>query len=635
MKCPPAFAVVLVVVVLAHAAAAESPAGAPILRPFALMGNPPPLQMTVPGFVVRELPLQLPNINNLAYGPDGRLYAYAFDGKVHRLEDTDGDGLEDKATLLYANERGVIGTVGMRWGSDGLYLASRHQVMRLRIPATGKRDSLADVDVVASGWAPPDALSATSRYLDVYGLALDREGNVFFGIGAADIRNAYRLDAGTKASKYSRTWDRGTIQVAAPGGPRQIVATGLRFTVSLAFNAAGDLFATDQEGATWLYNGNPFDELLHIQRGRHYGFPPRHPVHLPDVIDEPSVFDYGPQHQAICSVNFNEPVDGLRNGAPIFGPAWWRGDAIVTGSARGRIYRTTLVKTAAGYVARNETIAHLPMLTVEAIPTPTGNLVVSCHSGRPDWGTGPTGIGKLYQISYRDRTAPQPVFAYAASPTETHVVFDRPLDGAWAKRAAAGAAITMGEYVTGGDRFESMRPGYQAVKDQQKVARYHLPVLSGGLDSTRNALVLRTVARPSAVGYSIALPDAERPVDPAKRELRSSRRSMWRWTSAARRRHGATPPARFAGKAGCRTPIWGWRARSPGRVSSTANSSPGPGSAARSCSRTSSTCTRSCARWSSRARPWITSFRPRRSGCVSKPAGLWNCRRAHRQKSVA
>ncbi|MFO1093866.1 MAG: hypothetical protein U0992_11230 [Planctomycetaceae bacterium] len=29
--------------------------------------------------------------------------------------------------------------------------------------------------------------------------------------------------------------------------------------------------------------------------GRQYGFPPRHPVHLPDVIDETSTFDYALQ----------------------------------------------------------------------------------------------------------------------------------------------------------------------------------------------------------------------------------------------------------------------------------------------------------------------------------------------------
>ena len=58
---------------------------------------------------------------------------------------------------------------------------------------------------------------------------------------------------------------------------REIVATGIRFPVGLRFNRDGDLFCTDQEGATWVPNGNPLDELLHIQKGRHYGFPARHP----------------------------------------------------------------------------------------------------------------------------------------------------------------------------------------------------------------------------------------------------------------------------------------------------------------------------------------------------------------------
>ncbi len=61
---------------------------------------------------------------------------------------------------------------------------------------------------------------------------------------------------------------------------------------------------------TWVPNGNPFDELLHIQTGRHYGFPPRHPKWLPHVIAEPSVWDYAPQHQSVCGFRFNGPSPG-------------------------------------------------------------------------------------------------------------------------------------------------------------------------------------------------------------------------------------------------------------------------------------------------------------------------------------
>jgi hypothetical protein len=71
-----------------------------------------------------------------------------------------------------------------------------------------------------------------------------------------------------------------------------LFAGGLRNAYDIAFNREGDLFCTDQEGATWVPSGNPLDELLHLQQGRHYGFPPRHPQHLPGVIDEGTVSEF-------------------------------------------------------------------------------------------------------------------------------------------------------------------------------------------------------------------------------------------------------------------------------------------------------------------------------------------------------
>src|SRR5207302_4946695 len=255
---------------------------------------------------------------------------------------------------------------------------------------------------------------------DALGVALGPDGSVYFGLGTTNFTNAYLTDAEGKAH-YDPKDEHGTIlKVSSDFAKREIVCTGIRFPVGMAFNRDGDLFATDQEGATWLPNGNPFDELLHIQPGRHYGFPPRHPTYLPDVIDEPSVFDYRPQHQSTCGLNFNESV----NGGPIFGPAWWAGDAIVSGYSRGKLFRTKLVKTAAGYVAQNQLIAALNMLAVDACVSPHGELVIAAHSGIPDWGSGPDGQGKLYKILYNGKEVAQPVIAWAASPTEMRVAFD-------------------------------------------------------------------------------------------------------------------------------------------------------------------------------------------------------------------
>src|SRR5439155_17945478 len=137
------------------------------------------------------------------------------------------------------------------------------------------------------------------------GLALDRDGNLFFGLGCADFTNAYLVDKQGQGH-YDLRSERGTILKLSPDRTkREIVCTGVRFTVGMAFNRAGDLFATDQEGETWLPGGNPLDELLHIIPGRHYGFPPRHEKHLPDVIDDPAVVVFGPQHQSTCRIKLN------------------------------------------------------------------------------------------------------------------------------------------------------------------------------------------------------------------------------------------------------------------------------------------------------------------------------------------
>lgn len=114
-------------------------------------------------------------------------------------------------------------------------------------------------------------------------------------------------------------------------------------------------------------------------------------------------------------------------GSAIFGPEWWRDDAIVCGESRGKLYRTKLEKTSAGYVAMNQTIACLSMLTVDACLSPTGDLVVCCHSGPPDWGTGPQGKGKLFKIRFEQRDTLQPVLAWTSSPREVRVAFDRRL----------------------------------------------------------------------------------------------------------------------------------------------------------------------------------------------------------------
>jgi putative heme-binding domain-containing protein len=473
--------------------------------------DPPPVQVLVPGFTVRQLPLDLTNVNNIKYRPDGTLVALCYNGDIWHLTDTNGDGLENKAELFYQNKGSLRGPIGMDLTppnykhGNGVFVCSKGKVS-LIVDTDG--DNKADKEIiVADGW------KEITQSVDAIGVAVDpKDGSVYFGRGTANYANGYLLDNDGKAH-YDIKDEYGTILKVSPDfKSREIICTGVRFTVGLHFNKHGDLFASDQEGATWLPNGNPFDELLHIQKGRHYGFPPRHPKHLPNVIDEPSVFDYGPQHQSTCGFCFNEPV---KKDGPTFGPAAWAGDAFMTGESRGRIFRTQLVKTANGYVAKNQTFACLNMLTVDCCISPDGGLVVACHSGPPDWGTGPTGKGKLYKITYTDKEHPQPVLVYPSGPREVRVEFDRPVDPQLLRDAANQTKITAGKYVRAGDRFTSLWPPYAVVQNERMTPRFDIRVHSVQLTPDRRSLLLATDPLPAPVHYSLQLPGMGRP--PLKR----------------------------------------------------------------------------------------------------------------------
>ncbi len=469
--------------------------------------RPPAVQILMPGFAVRELPVQLLNVNNVKYRDDGTLVALAYDGTVWLLRDTDGDGLEDRPQVFREPSKELRSPIGMDLTPEGydhgrgLFVAAKDRVVLI---VDTDDDDRADKEItVATGW------KESFHQVDGLGVAFDRrDGSVYFGRGTYNFADPYLRDQDGN-SQYSLVDESAAIVRISPDfKSREVIATGIRFPVGLRFNAQGDLFATDQEGATWLPNGNPFDELLHIQQGRHYGFPPRHPTHLPDIIDEPSTFDYGPQHQSTCGLNFNEPV---QSGGPTFGPSFWDGDALVAGYSRGKLYRTQVAKSPAGYVARTHILACLNMLTVDACVSPEGDLIVACHSGGPDWGSGPTGKGRLFKIRYADRELPQPVVAWPAGPREVRIEFDRAVAPQSLRDVLSNSQLTAGRFVRAGDRFETLSPGYAAVQAQKLAERREVPLRSAQLTPDGRTLILATDPIFEPVHYSLRLPGLARP----------------------------------------------------------------------------------------------------------------------------
>src|SRR5207245_10876655 len=101
--------------------------------------------------------------------------------------------------------------------------------------------------------------------LDSVGIAADAKGSIFFGLGCDNWSAAYRVNTNTLKSEYDIHSERGTILKLSPDWKkREAICTGLRFTVSLAFNAAGDSCCPDRDGATRLATGNRFGEPLPI-----------------------------------------------------------------------------------------------------------------------------------------------------------------------------------------------------------------------------------------------------------------------------------------------------------------------------------------------------------------------------------
>ena len=469
--------------------------------------DPPPVQFFLPGFSVRELPVDLTNMNNVKYRPDGKLYAVGYDGRIWILSDADRDGVEEKADLFWDSKGGLIAPIGMDITppnyahGNGLFVVAKSKVS-LIVDTDG--DDRADKEIEVAG-----NLKQSFHQVDGLGVAYDRKtGSVYFGHGTLNFTDPLLRDKEGKPH-YSLKEEAGAIIRVSPDfKTREIIATGIRFPVAIRFNRQGDLFCTDQEGATWVPNGNPLDELLHIQKGRHYGFPSRHPKYLPEVIDEPSTFDYGPQHQSTCGLNFNDPV---AIGGPVFGPAAWSGDALVVGESRGKLYRTQLVKTKTGYVAKTQLLAGLGMLTIDAALSPGGSLVVCCHSGGPDWGSGPSGKGKLFKITYVDHDHPQPSLVWAAGPREVRVEFNRPVKPELLRDVLKAAKLTAGPHVRAGDRFETIWPGYAVVQMQQMTRRKDIPVRSAQLTPDQRTLVLAVDPMAVAVHYALTLPGMGRP----------------------------------------------------------------------------------------------------------------------------
>lgn len=279
----------------------------PLSAPEKKLSTPQVLDSVVPGWEAVALPLPREIMpTGLAWRDDGTLVIASLEGRVWLAQDRDGDGLEDHA-VPFSDE--LPCPYGVATAGGAIDVVTKHALLRLH---DDDGDGAADrTETLASGWGH------TPDYHDwAVGLPRDAAGNYYIALScqqddrspaAAHLRGcALRLVPRTPTADNPHRYTLETL------------CGGLRFPMGLALNAAGDLFATDNQG-----NYNPFNELNHLLPGRRYGFINRLEFKQGvrnQQITEPAVAVPHPWTRSVNGIGFLVPPGGSGGTLPAFGP---------------------------------------------------------------------------------------------------------------------------------------------------------------------------------------------------------------------------------------------------------------------------------------------------------------------------
>ena len=264
----------------------------------------------VPGFDVTRLPLA-EEITPTAFAWDrqGQLLLSTLKGRLWRATDTDGDKIEDQTTLLADGLSAPFGLATVdENGREAIDVADKTAL--LRFSDTNGDGQLDQTRTVASGWG-----HSTDYHGWITGLPRDQEGNYYAIVTNRDGPASQLRGRVMKLAKLAEPTLDGKEYGIEP------LAMGLRFSLGIARNRAGDLFVTDNQGQF-----NPYNELNHVVEGSHFGF--YNLSGLEDSKEIKSMPTSGPTvgipHPWVRSVNgicfLETPQPLYEKGKKVFGP---------------------------------------------------------------------------------------------------------------------------------------------------------------------------------------------------------------------------------------------------------------------------------------------------------------------------
>ncbi len=190
---------------------------------------------------------------SLTFGPDGRLYVGSTNAVVYALEDTNGDHRADVTTTFVS---GVMVPLGLLWLNDQLYVSYNAK-------GDGRVTAFSDKDGDGRAETKDDILTglpSNGRHQND-DLVLGPDGYIYLSMGST-------CDVCVEADPRSA----GILRFKPDGSEFSVFAHGLRNPYGLAFDAAGQLFSTDN-GRDDLGPDAPPEELNHIVAGDDYGWP--------------------------------------------------------------------------------------------------------------------------------------------------------------------------------------------------------------------------------------------------------------------------------------------------------------------------------------------------------------------------